>query len=460
MRRPFLLSFLIANSVFAANPRGIYVAFPVSSGATYAAEYQYLITGPGAPYITGAACYPNWANLEPSNGTYNWSTIDGSRGCLTEWASADKHVGLILGTSSYGDSNQGTPAWYMTPAKIASVSQASKSHVISVIVSARTPLNFFVGKAVGQQIQLNGTGTGLDGVWTILSNADSTHLTAQGVLFNDGLSASAGTAGNPMIIDRANTCGGGAAGQYLPVYWSPNFVSAWQAFLTAVTSRYNTNPYVDFYQPGFGRGFENYAAPSAGGAACNAVLFPLGYAASTYLNYLSAMSTFMAHAAAGKAVISSMNYLDYPACSNRDSSRCDNADALSMASSAARAGLGLGSQGLSASDLTASRGAGHCDNNSCAVFAAHASAPVREWQPASLSDPTGGNKTGNLALLMPFAVDNGATILEPYTNDALCAFDPTWAGSGNNNYSACNRAGYATAFMAAAEGLYAAQPAP
>ena len=230
--------------------------------------------------------------------------------------------------------------------------------------------------------------------------------------------------------------------------------------MTAATSRYNANPYVDFYQPGFGRGFENYAAPSAGGTACNAVLSPLGYEASAYLNYLSSMSTFMAHAAAGKAVIFSMNYLDYPACSNRDSSRCDNADALSMASSAARAGLGLGSQGLSASDLTASRSAGHCDNNSCAAFAAHASAPVREWQPASLSDPTGGNKTGNLALLMPFAVDNGATILEPYTNDALCAFDPAWVGSGNNNYTACNRAGYAVAFMAAAEGLYAAQPAP
>ena len=216
MRRLLLFLFLIANSGFAANPRGIYVAFPVTSGATYAAEYQYLITGPGAPYITGAACYPNWASLEPSNGTYNWSTIDGNKGCLTEWASGGKHVGLILGTSSYGDSNRGTPAWYTTPAKIASVSQASKSHVISVTVSARTPFNFFVGKAVGQQIQLNGTGTGLDGVWTILSNVDSTHLTAQGVLFNDGLSASAGTAGNPMIVDKKNACGGVRQGSTSP----------------------------------------------------------------------------------------------------------------------------------------------------------------------------------------------------------------------------------------------------
>lgn len=448
-----LLFFLISTSMFASGPRGIYVAFPVTSGPDYAAVQQYLITGPGAPYITGAACYPNWANLEPANGTYNWGTIDGTRGCLTEWASADKHVGLILGTSSYGSSNRGTPAWYSTPAKIANVLQTARTHVITLTVSAKTPLNFLVGKAAGQQIQLNGTGTGLDGVWTILSNADSTHLTAQGVSGNDGASATAGSAGNPMIIDRQDACGGGSPGQYLPVFWSPNFVNAWQAFLTAATARYNGNPNVDFYQPGFGRGFENYVAANAGGTACDAVLDPLGYSTTSFLNYLSSMARFMAHATAGKAVIFAMNYLDYPGCSNRDSSRCDNADVLAMSSSAASAGLGLGSQGLRASDLSANLTAGHCDNDSCAAFAAHSSAPVREWQAGSLSDPTGDNQTGNLAQLLPFAVDNGATILEPYTNDALCAFDPAWMRSGNNTYAACNSAGYAQAIMSAAEAL-------
>ena len=448
-----VISVLTTLSAFAGGPRGIYVAFPVTSGPVYEAEQQYLITGAGSPYITGAACYPNWADLEPWKGTYNWSAIDGPHGCLTDWASADKHVGLILGTSSYGSSNQGTPAWYTTPARIASVSQAAQSHVISLTVSAKTPLNFFVGSAIGQQIQVSGTGTGLDGVWTVLSNADGTHLTAQGIPANDGKGAAAGTAGNPMIIDRSWACGGGAAGQYLPVYWSPNFVSAWQAFLTAATARYNGNPNVDFYQPGFGRGFESYVAPNAGGTACNAVLTPLGYSTASFLGYLSSMATFVAHAAAGKAVIFSLNYLDYPACANHDSSRCDNADALTMASSASRAGLGLGSQGLRAFDLTETLGGGHCDNDSCAAFAAHPSAPVREWQAASLTDPTGGNQTGSLASLLPFAIDHGATILEPYTNDALCAFDPAWTRSGSNSYAACNRAGYAQAFMSAAEAL-------
>jgi|HubBroStandDraft_6_1064221.scaffolds.fasta_scaffold1611496_2 hypothetical protein len=52
-----------------------------------------------------------------------------------------------------------------------------------------------------------------------------------------------------------------------------------------------------------------------------------------------------------------------------------------------------------------------------------------------------------------FAINNGATVLEPYANDALCAFDPGWVGVGSNNFTACNNAGYATAFMAAAEAL-------
>jgi hypothetical protein len=458
--RCLLMVFLAAVPVFASGPHGIYVAFPVNTGPDYTAEYNYLITGPGAPYITGAACYPDWASLEPANGTYNWSFIDGAHGCLTEWAGADKHVGLILGTSSYGSSNQGTPAWYTTPAKIVSVSQSAASHIISLTVSAATPLNFFVGRVAGQQIQLNGTRTGLDGVWTILSNSDSTHLTALGVSSNDGKIATAGSAGNPMIIDSSDACGGGASGQYLPVFWSPNFVNAWEGFLTAATARYNGNPYVDFYQPGFGRGFENYAASNAGGVSCNAVLTPLGYSTTAFVSYLASMSTFISHAAAGKAVVFSLNYLDYPACSNRNSASCDNADVLATAAGAALAGLGLGSQGLSASDLTTSLTGSPCDNNSCAAFAGHPSAAVREWQSASLSDPTGGNSTGNLASLLPFAVDQGATVLEPYTNDALCAFDPSWAGSSTNSYAACNRAGYAAAFMSAAEALDRIEPAP
>jgi hypothetical protein len=439
----------------ATDPHGIYVAFPVLTGPTYTAELDNLITGPGAPYITGAACYPSWTDLQTANGAQlTTSTIDGTNGCLTEWSAYGKHVGLILGTSSYGSSNIGTPAWYTTPATISLVKQTAG--VIYVTASTNTPFNFFVGSAVGQQIQIVNTGTTLDGVWTITGNPDSLHLTADGtVSTNNGKSSTSGTAGNPMIIDPTGACGGGEPGAYLPVYWSPNFINAWEAFLNLITARYNSNTDVDFYQPGFGRGFEDYIAPSAGGTACDAILTPLGYSTTTFLSYLSSMATFIASAAAGKPVIFSINYLDYPGCSNPGSPNCDTGDPLTEASYAAGAGLGIGSQGLQASDLTALQSGLPCDNNSCAAFADYPHTPIREWQTASLSDPTNGsgNITGDLAPLLPFAVNNGATLIEPYTNDALCAFDTSWVGSGTNTYAHCSAAGYANAFELAAQAL-------
>jgi len=63
-----LLSCLAARAACASGPRGVYVAFPVITGPNYTAAYNYLITGPGSPYIAGAACYLNYARIETRTG--------------------------------------------------------------------------------------------------------------------------------------------------------------------------------------------------------------------------------------------------------------------------------------------------------------------------------------------------------------------------------------------------------
>jgi hypothetical protein len=67
-------------------------------------------------------------------------------------------------------------------------------------------------------------------------------------------------------------------------------------------------------------------------------------------------------------------------------------------------------------------------------------------QTIALSSPQNAPPVGSLVNLLPFAVQNHATVLEIYCYDWLLAFDPDYPGNGTYG------AAYATAFKAAAQG--------
>ena len=88
-------------------------------------------------------------------------------------------------------------------------------------------------------------------------------------------------------------------------------------------------------------------------------------------------------------------------------------------------GIGFGSQGLEASDVNNCAGS---TADWCSLFSEYTGRVPLELQTLDQSCPTGECKTGSLVDLIPFGVQNHATIFEIYYQDWLRAYDPGYPG--------------------------------
>jgi hypothetical protein len=449
-------------------PHGMFVFNPPTSGSDFTAVQDYLITGTGSKYVKGADFIVQWAAIEPSNGTFDFSTVDSD---IAVWTAAGKQVELSVIATSYGDKNSNTPKWYLTGNAIQSVSEAMSGGNNVITLTTASPMDFVTGNEVGQQIQLVGTNTlphAIDGTYTICDHSTSgcadptaTTLTALStVSANVGSSCAAsctGTAGNPVYGNfKSNECGSGT----IPVEWGQNFINTWQSVLSAVVAHYASNPGVVVLQTGFGIGFENNPSENSNGSECQAEITetsptPLSgqtpiYSVQNWISYVTNMAGFVKTLNSQKKFKLALNLTDYT-MGQEDWSTPD-AEAAAYAAD----GLAFGSDGWQESDVSRYEAGDQClGGDWCAMFDKFKGQVFLFLQPVTMSDPTGsGSTTGqteSLAPSIPFALQRGAQLLEIYYQDWLCTFDPTWMDTTDNNtYNECSASGYPSAFQSAA----------
>ncbi|MCI4372533.1 MAG: hypothetical protein L3K02_02660, partial [Thermoplasmata archaeon] len=103
-----------------------------------------------------------------------------------------------------------------------------------------------------------------------------------------------------------------------------------------------------------------------------------------------------------------------------------------IAAAAAADGIGIGNEGLRASDFTnlTSSGMGCGGNGWCKQFWRFAGTVPLELQTDTASSPNGSGPTGSLVPLLPSALNQHTQIFELYLQDWLTAFDPNYPAYG------------------------------
>jgi hypothetical protein len=224
------------------------------------------------------------------------------------------------------------------------------------------------------------------------------------------------------------SCGG----EKIPNYFSSAYQIPYQAFMAQVIKHYGGNGSIGYIRIGLGRGGETFPGQNFGTDPCtNTFINKWGWSDTTWTNYVNAMLEYEAKLKSPKQLMVGIDSVD------------SNSMPDAEAAAAVSLKMGFGNQGMQANDIAKYP---HCSSDWCDLFAEYKGDEPLELQTIALSSPGGGAPVGSLVKLLPFAVENHATILEIYCYDWLLAFDPQYPG-----YSSYGEA-YATTFKAAAQG--------
>jgi hypothetical protein len=189
-----------------------------------------------------------------------------------------------------------------------------------------------------------------------------------------------------------------------PVVYEPPFVAAYENYINAVISHYNSNSSVGYIRFGLSVGDEADAYCTAQMQALpapNTFVSP-----NSWENYTQTIESSEKSQNPKMQLMQSLNPLD----------TTPNLITLPIfqAQTAVSNKFGFGSNGFQKSDIqAASNGARPCTSDWCALFDQYAGQVPLELQTATQSDPTdASNAVGDLAQLIPVAAQNHATILE------------------------------------------------
>ncbi len=224
----------------------------------------------------------------------------------------------------------------------------------------------------------------------------------------------------------------------MPIYWEPGYIDNYEQFLKAVVQHYQNNPAIGYIRFGIGVGGEDLPASNIGSQQCLQAFGQYGYSGAVWINYSKNIINYVASLKSEKQMMVSMNLL--PAKSENTTT----ADAV--AATAAPLGIGLGSQGLQASDISNYNQSIPCSGDWCKNFGEYSGAVPLELQTLGVSCVSNNCQTGSLNNLIPFAIDHHAQIFEIYWADWLSAYDPSYVNytttyAGTFEYAA-NIVGY------------------
>jgi hypothetical protein len=231
-------------------------------------------------------------------------------------------------------------------------------------------------------------------------------------------------------------------GQQIPNYFNPAYQLSYQQFMAQVLNHYGSNPGIGYIRFGLGRGGESNPARGLGSEpTCTNAFNQWGWTETAWITYLNSMLNYEASLKSPKqlmlGVVGTSLIRNVP---------------QATAATAVAAGIGIGSQGLRAADIT---NYPSCASDWCNLFNQYAGQVPLELQTVGPSCPAGagqcpGDKdqdaTGSLVPLLPFAASHKVNILEIYFQDWLLAYDPNYPG--NAQYGAA----YANAIRSAAGG--------
>ena len=239
-----------------------------------------------------------------------------------------------------------------------------------------------------------------------------------------------GNTGFTGAYANANTAGFDPTGY--PVVYEAPFKVAYQNFITAVLQHYKGNTNIGYMRFGLSVGNETSAYCTA---EMQQIPAPNTFqGTSTWENWISTMDTYEKSAEPSPPIqlMQSLNKLD----TDPTGTAVPDYEAATAVSN----GFGFGNNGLQKSDISASASNQPCTGDWCALFDKYAGQVPLELQEADPSDPSGAdpnNATGNLANLIPIAVQHHATTLEVLMDDLYLAYDPNYTPKypGDSSFS-------------------------
>ncbi len=195
----------------------------------------------------------------------------------------------------------------------------------------------------------------------------------------------------------------------VPVFWEKDFVTNYQAFMSAAVEKYGSNPQVGYIRFGLGGGGETYPA-------CMFALRDRGFSPGVWRKYILEMLDFEKSLDSPKQLMVGINTFGRPE---------DLGFADAVAERAARNGIAFGSQSLSMEDKHNEESGSACAVDWCRNFHKFQGKVALELQTRKQSNPGGGGLVGSMVELIPFALRMKTQILEIYPEDWYVAYDPS-----------------------------------
>lgn len=222
------------------------------------------------------------------------------------------------------------------------------------------------------------------------------------------------------------------AGEKIPNYFSSAIQLPYEAFMKQVIAHYGGNGSIGYIRIGLGRGGETFPAPNFGTDPCTSTFEKKwGWTDTTWTNYVDAMLNYESTLKSPKELMVGIDSVD---TDTMPESEAATAVSLKMA---------FGNEGMQLTDVT---NYPYCSSDWCNLFNEYTGDVPLELQTIGVSSPENDPPVGSLTVLLPFAVQNHATIFEIYTDDWLLAYDPNYPGNGTYGPA------YQTVFKATAEG--------
>jgi len=189
----------------------------------------------------------------------------------------------------------------------------------------------------------------------------------------------------------------------VPIFWSKEFMSAYQEFMSAFVEKWGSNPSVGYIRFGLGAGGESYPA-------CMFELMRHGeYSDDRWRKYLFDMMDYEKSLNSPKQIMVSL--IGQKPEVSRD-----------IAEHAVKLGFGFGIQSLNADAMQKHRSGGTCNGDWCRLFEKYHGKVPLELQTFARTEAS-GEGTGSLVDLLAFGVQMHAQIFELYLQDWLAASD-------------------------------------
>ena len=248
-----------------------------------------------------------------------------------------------------------------------------------------------------------------------VSNGGSNHNTPEYV-FSDKWAQSIGAPRLDVVTCRAYHGDGSRESGFPAVYETP-FKTAYKKFIAAVLTHYANNPHIGYIRFGLAVGGEAFAWCADD---LKALRGENSFSKSRWLGYVEEMDAYEESLHPTMQLMAAINEQRDNAHNSWDVSYADEEAKIAVAH-----GQGFGAQGWQRSDNDSYAEGKPCHSDWCALFDKYAGKVPLELQQAGPSDPNGGNHTGLMSEIIPFAVAHHATILEIYIPDLHIALVPS-----------------------------------